>query len=238
MTALSVNLNKVALIRNSRGASIPNVLQVAKDCVAYGADGITVHPRPDERHTRYQDVRELKNTLTVEFNVEGYPSESFLQLMEEVRPAQCTLVPDPPEALTSNQGWNTLKHKHFLLDIIQRLQDLGIRTSIFIETSLELMEGAREIGTDRVELYTGPYAESVKENDSSILPEYARAGAFAKELGMGVNAGHDLNLDNLTAFHQALPFLAEVSIGHALISDALYFGLESTIQKYQACLGK
>ena len=238
MTALSVNLNKVALIRNSRGASLPNVLQVAKDCVAYGADGITVHPRPDERHTRYQDVRDLKEALSVEFNVEGYPSESFLKLMEEVQPTQCTLVPDPPNALTSNQGWHTLKHKHFLLDIIQRLQSQGIRTSIFIETSLDLMEGAREIGTDRIELYTGPYAESVYEGDSSILEEYARAGAFAKELGMGVNAGHDLNLGNLAAFHQALPFLAEVSIGHALISDALYFGLESTIQKYQSCLGK
>ena len=238
MTALSVNLNKVALIRNSRGGSLPNVLQIAKDCVSYGADGITVHPRPDERHTRYQDVRELNEALSVEFNVEGYPSEPFLQLVEEVGPTQCTLVPDAPDALTSDQGWDTLTHKHFLLDIILRLQAKQIRTSLFIEPSLEHIEAAREIGTDRIELYTGPYAISSKEGDQEVLETFARAGAFAHEIGLGVNAGHDLNLENLAAFHRALPFLEEVSIGHALISDALYYGLEKTIRLYQSCLGK
>ena len=238
MTALSVNLNKVALIRNSRGGSVPNVLQVAQDCIQFGADGITVHPRPDQRHARDQDVRELKKILSVELNVEGYPSQRFLSLMEEVLPAQCTLVPDPPGALTSDTGWETGKHKHFLLDIIKHLQSKGIRTSLFVDTSLENIEHAREIGTDRIELYTGPFAKAYAEGKQELLEDYARAGNYAVELGMGVNAGHDLNLNNLTAFHTNLPFLEEVSIGHALVSDALYLGLKETIFQYQSCLGK
>ncbi|MEM6631219.1 MAG: pyridoxine 5'-phosphate synthase [Bacteroidota bacterium] len=238
MTALSVNINKVALIRNARGGSIPNVVQVAKDCVSFGADGITVHPRPDQRHIRYQDVRDLKEALSVELNVEGYPSEAFLSLMQEVRPSQCTLVPDPPDVLTSDTGWDTGKHKHFLLAIIQRLQALGIRTSLFVDTSFDSLEHARDIGTDRIELYTGPYAEAYTEGNTALIEAYSRAGEYATELGMGVNAGHDLNLDNLETFHSNLPFLEEVSIGHALISDALYLGLKETIHQYQSCLGK
>ena len=238
MTALSVNLNKVALIRNSRGGSVPNVLQVSKDCVQFGADGITVHPRPDQRHIRYKDVRELKDNLSVELNVEGYPSKVFLSLIEELCPAQCTLVPDPPDALTSDTGWDTGKHKHFLLDIIKRLQAKGIRTSLFVDTSLDNIEHAREIGTNRIELYTGPYAKAYSEGNQTIVEDYARAGNYALELGMGVNAGHDLNRNNLPAFHTKLPFLEEVSIGHALVSDALYLGLEETIRQYQSCLGK
>lgn len=238
MVQLSVNLNKVALVRNSRGRNLPDLVAVAKDCVRFGADGITLHPRPDERHARKQDIYDLKEVLDVELNVEGYPSESFLQMVEEVKPAQCTLVPDPPEALTSNAGWDTLKFKHFLLDIILRLQAKGIRTSIFIETDLDLIEGAREIGTDRIELYTEAYASQYDGGDPSAIEPYARAAAFASELGLGVNAGHDLNLNNLQWFADHIPSLEEVSIGHALVCDALYLGLEETIRRYQACLGK
>lgn len=238
MTQLSVNINKIALIRNSRGANVPNVLQVAHDCVAFGADGITVHPRPDERHIRYQDVRELDSALSVEFNVEGYPSERFLQLMEEVKPDQCTLVPDPPGALTSNAGWDTAKHKHFLLDVINRLKSWGIRTSLFMETSLDPIAIAKEIGTDRIELYTEPYAQDYPKDKIAAVAPYIRAAAFAHELGLGVNAGHDLNRENLAYLAEQLPVLDEVSIGHALVSDALYLGLEETIRQYQACLGK
>lgn len=238
MVDLSVNVNKIALLRNSRGHNVPDVLKVAQDCVQFGADGITVHPRPDERHIRKTDVYMLKEALDVELNVEGFPSEDFLSMIEEVKPAQCTLVPDPPEALTSNAGWNTLQHKHFLLEVIQRIQAAGVRSSIFIETDLSMIEGAREIGTDRIELYTESYAKDYAQGKSHAVKPYARAAAFAHEIGLEVNAGHDLNQINLAHFAQHLPMLKEVSIGHALISEALYDGLETTIRNYQACLGK
>lgn len=238
MTHLSVNLNKVALIRNSRGRNEPDLVQVAKDCVKFGADGITLHPRPDERHARKQDIYDLKPELTVELNVEGYPSEAFLKMIEEVKPAQCTLVPDPPGVLTSNAGWNTVKNKHFLLDIILRIEAAGVRSSIFIETDLSMIEMAREIGTNRIELYTEPYAEGFPKDQASAVEPFARAAAFAHEIGLGVNAGHDLSLLNLSYFANEVPQLAEVSIGHALVGDALYLGFEETIRRYQACLGK
>ena len=238
MVNLSVNVNKVALLRNSRGHNLPNVVQVALDCVRFGGDGITVHPRPDGRHIRQHDVYELKEVLEVEFNVEGFPSKAFLAMMEEVKPDQCTLVPDPPEALTSNAGWDTMAHRHFLLETIQRLQAAGIRTSLFIDTDLDRIAMAKEIGTDRIELYTEPYAVAFAEGDPESVEPFARAAAYANELGLGINAGHDLNLQNLKHFAENLPALQEVSIGHALISDALYLGLEETIKRYQACLGK
>ncbi|MDX2248579.1 MAG: pyridoxine 5'-phosphate synthase [Bacteroidia bacterium] len=236
MVKLSVNLNKVALIRNSRGKNLPDLVQVARDCVLFGADGITLHPRPDERHARKQDIFDLKPILSVELNVEGYPSEDFLRMVETVKPAQCTLVPDPPEALTSSAGWNTMAHKHFLLDVVLRLQSVGVRTSIFIETDLDKIETAREIGTNRIELYTEEYATQFAKGNASAVEPFARAAAFADEIGLEVNAGHDLNLHNLKWFAQNLPALKEVSIGHALVSDALYLGLEETIHRYKACL--
>ncbi|MEZ4825905.1 MAG: pyridoxine 5'-phosphate synthase [Bacteroidia bacterium] len=238
MVNLSVNLNKVALIRNSRGKNLPDLAQVARDCVKFGADGITLHPRPDERHARKQDIYDLKSFLTVELNVEGYPSEDFLRMVESVKPDQCTLVPDPPDALTSSAGWNTIAHKYFLLDVVLRLQASGIRSSIFIETDLELIEAAREIGTDRIELYTEEYATQFALGNPAAVEPYARAAAFASELGLFVNAGHDLNLHNLKWFADNLPSLKEVSIGHALVSDALYLGLGETIARYKACLGR
>lgn len=238
MTQLSVNLNKVALIRNSRGRNEPDLVQVAQDCIGFGADGITLHPRPDERHARKQDIYDLKPVLEVELNVEGYPSASFLQMIEEVKPAQCTLVPDPPGALTSNAGWNTRKHKHFLLDIILRLEAVGVRSSLFIETDLSQIEAAREIGSNRIELYTEPYAEGYAADREVAVEPYVRAAAFAHEIGLGINAGHDLSLENLTYFSEKVPHLDEVSIGHALVGDALYFGFKETIHRYQKCLGK
>ena len=238
MTLLSVNLNKVALVRNSRGRNLPNLLQVAQDCVRFGADGITLHPRPDERHARRSDIYELAAGLSVELNVEGYPSESFLQMIEEVKPAQCTLVPDPPGALTSDAGWDTIRNKHLLLDIILRLEAAGVRSSIFIETNLDHIEMAREIGTKRIELYTEAYASEYPTGPAEAVAPYARAAGYAHEIGLEVNAGHDLNLDNLGLFAQELPMLAEVSIGHALVCDAMYMGLEETIRQYQAALGK
>lgn len=238
MVQLSVNLNKVALVRNSRGHNVPNLVQVAQDCIQFGADGITLHPRPDERHAKRQDIYDLAPILDVEFNVEGYPSESFLQMIEEVKPAQCTLVPDPPGVLTSNAGWDTIRNKHFLLDIILRLQSVGVRTSIFIETDLDRIAMAKEIGTDRIELYTEPYASQYPTDPQSAVEPFARAAAYAHELGLEVNAGHDLSQENLAWFAEHLPMLKEVSIGHALISDALYLGLEETIKRYQAALGK
>ncbi|WNJ16306.1 pyridoxine 5'-phosphate synthase [Pontibacter sp. G13] len=233
---LSVNLNKVALIRNSRGRNLPDLEKVAQDAVAFGADGITLHPRPDERHAKKADIYTLKHSLQVELNVEGYPSEEFLRMIEKVKPAQCTLVPDPPEALTSNAGWDTLKNKYLLLDIIQRIQSAGVRASIFVETNLDHIEAAREIGTDRIELYTEAYATEYANGNPDAVAPYARSAAFAHELGLGVNAGHDLNLDNLAHFAKEVPNLAEVSIGHALVCDALYYGLETTIKRYKECL--
>ncbi|MFK7926149.1 MAG: pyridoxine 5'-phosphate synthase [Bacteroidia bacterium] len=236
MTQLSVNLNKVALIRNSRGRNLPDIVQVAQDCIKFGAQGITMHPRPDERHARRNDIYLLKEALSVELNVEGFPSESFLQMIEEVKPAQCTLVPDAPDALTSNAGWDTLKHRHFLLEVIQRIKAAGVRTSIFIETDLDRIGMAKEIGADRIELYTEHYASEYEQARPEAVEAYARAAAYAHEVGLGINAGHDLNLDNLKHFATEVPHLAEVSIGHALVCDALYMGLEKTVKAYLDCL--
>lgn len=238
MTKLSVNINKIALLRNARGGNNPNVLQVAKDMIRFGADGITVHPRPDERHIRRTDVYELKPELDVEFNVEGYPSKPFLSMVLEVKPDQVTLVPDPPGALTSDAGWDTLKHAAFLRKTISRLKKAGIRVSIFIGTEPKLIEAALKTGTDRIELYTGPYAMGYQQDKKKAVAPYWQAAVLAHYLGLGINAGHDLDLDNLKWFHERVPHLDEVSIGQALVSDALYLGLDETIHRYQACLGK
>ncbi|MFW5820823.1 MAG: pyridoxine 5'-phosphate synthase [Bacteroidota bacterium] len=232
MTRLSVNINKIATLRNSRGGNIPDVLQSAIKCQEFGAEGITVHPRPDERHIKYQDVRDLKPYITTEFNIEGYPSRNFLDLVTEVEPDQVTLVPDPPEAITSSEGWDTKKHKNFLIEIITELKSHNIRTSIFCGTELKMIEGAKDTGTDRIELYTEPYAATYAKNPDAAIESFLKAAEFAHELRLGLNAGHDLNLENLEFFHQKIPGLLEVSIGHALISDALYFGLKNTIQMY------
>jgi pyridoxine 5-phosphate synthase len=236
MTRLSVNINKVATLRNARGHNTPNLVQVAKDIERFGAEGITVHPRPDERHIRYADVRELSPVLTTEFNVEGYPNEVFMNLVKEVKPAQVTLVPDPPGALTSNAGWDTIKNKSLLTEVIAEFKQEGIRTSIFVGTDLDLIEGAKEVGADRIELYTEPYADLYPVYKEAAVHPFAQAGILAQDLGLGLNAGHDLSLDNLKYFAENVPALMEVSIGHALISDALYYGLENTVQMYLARL--
>ncbi|MCK4852627.1 MAG: pyridoxine 5'-phosphate synthase [Bacteroidales bacterium] len=233
MTRLSVNINKIATLRNARGGNIPNVLKVAEDCQKFGADGITVHPRPDERHIRYQDVRDIKSVIRTEYNIEGYPSRSFRSLVSEVKPDQVTLVPDPPDAITSSEGWNTIKCKSFLTEVIAELKEQGIRTSIFIDTNLKYIENALETGTDRVELYTEPYARNYPADPAFAISAFTEAAARAVEIGLKLNAGHDLSLENLKYFNDHIPGLQEVSIGHALISDALYFGLENTIQLYQ-----
>lgn len=232
MTKLSVNINKIALIRNSRGGNLPDVTKAALDIVRFGAQGITVHPRPDERHIRYEDARILKPLLPVEFNIEGYPNDKFMQLVTEVKPDQVTLVPDLPDALTSNAGWDTIKHKDLLKEVISLLHKSGIRVSVFIGTDLKLMDGAAKIGTDRIELYTEDYAKNYSSSPEKAIAEYRKAAIRAHELRFGINAGHDLNLDNLAYFHKNIPHLDEVSIGHALISDALYLGLENTVQLY------
>ena len=232
MTKLSVNINKVALIRNSREGNFPNLLQVAKDCEAFGAQGITVHPRPDERHIRYSDIPALRRAVTTEFNIEGNPTEQFLKLVLDNPPAQCTLVPDLPGALTSSQGWNTLAHKDFLTDVVARLQEKGIRVSVFIDAEEAHLEGAKAVGADRVEFYTGNYALEFAGNPEKAVAAHARCALLAGEIGIGVNAGHDLNLDNLRFYREHVAGLLEVSIGHALICDALYFGLQNTIQMY------
>jgi pyridoxine 5-phosphate synthase len=232
MTRLSVNINKIATLRNARGGIIPNVFEAAINCQRFGAQGITVHPRPDERHITHQDVKNIRTIITTEFNIEGYPSEAFLQMVSEIKPHQVTMVPDPPDVLTSNQGWDTIKHKKFLQNVIKRLKDQGIRTSLFIETDIEKIEHAKETGTDRVELYTEPYASGYIDNKEQAIEPFIRAAEKAKEIELGLNAGHDLNLENLNYFYQNIPDLLEVSIGHALISDALYYGLENTIQLY------
>jgi len=236
MTRLSVNINKVATLRNARGHNTPNLLQVAKDIERFGAEGITVHPRPDERHIRYADVRDLSPIVKTEFNVEGYPNRVFIDLVKEVKPAQVTLVPDPPGALTSNSGWDTLKNKALLTEVIAEFKKEGIRTSIFVGTDLALIEGAKLVGAERVELYTEPYADLYPVNIKAAIKPFADAGIFAEQLGLGLNAGHDLSLDNLKFFAENVPALMEVSIGHALISDALYYGLENTVQMYLARL--
>lgn len=232
MTNLSVNINKVATIRNARGGNMPNLIQVAIDCEKFGAQGITVHPRPDERHIRYKDVYELKEVLTTEFNIEGYPSETFMRLVEDVKPAQVTLVPDAPDVLTSNAGWDTIKYKEELTKIISRLKQT-CRVSVFVEADPEMVKGAKACGADRVELYTESYASEYSECREKAIEKFISAAKVANEEGLGLNAGHDLNLDNLRYFQENIPNLLEVSIGHALISDALYFGLEKTIQLYR-----
>ncbi len=232
MTKLSVNINKIATLRNARGGDRPNVVQAAKDCERFGAQGITVHPRPDERHIRYQDVYDLKEVVTTEFNIEGNPTLDFIKLVREIRPTQATLVPDAPDAITSNAGWDTLKHKDFLADVIGELKELGIRTSIFVDPMVDMIEGAAVVGTDRVELYTEDYARQYHINREQAIAPYLAAAEKAQEYGIGLNAGHDLDLDNLKYLHETLPGLLEVSIGHALICDALYLGLENTVQLY------
>lgn len=234
-TRLSVNLNKVALIRNARGSNWPDLVQIAKDCEGFGAEGITVHPRPDERHVRYADIPMLKSAVKTEFNIEGNPTRRFLDMVLEHKPDQCTLVPDAPDALTSDAGWDTIKNETFLKDVIAELQTVGIRVSIFIDPVEKMIEGAKEVGTDRIEFYTGPYAEGFFEDKRKAVEPFVRCSALAGQLGLGVNAGHDLNLHNLSFLNDNLPELLEVSIGHALISDALYYGLNNTIQMY---LGK
>ena len=236
MTKLSVNINKIATIRNARGGDVPNVVQVAIDCERFGADGITIHPRPDERHITTKDVYDLKKVVTTEFNIEGYPDARFMDLIADVFPEQATLVPDPPNVLTSNAGWDTKIHFDLLSDLIQQLKVLGVRSSVFVDTSFVNIEYAAKVGVDRIELYTGPYAENFEKNPAKAIEEYILAANLAHELGIEVNAGHDLSLDNLRYFKESIPFLAEVSIGHALISDALYFGLENTIQRYKMLL--
>jgi pyridoxine 5-phosphate synthase len=233
MTKLSVNINKIATLRNARGGNVPNVVSVAIDCEKFGAEGITVHPRPDERHITYQDVLDLKMVVKTEFNIEGYPDPRYMELVEKVRPHQATLVPDPPDAITSNAGWDTVKHKTFLVKIISDLKSLGIRTSVFVEPRLEIIDAAREIGTDRVELYTEPYATNYAQDRDEAIKDFVLAAHHARDLGIGLNAGHDLNLQNLHFLKENIPFLAEVSIGHALVSDALYYGLQNTIQMYK-----
>ncbi|MCC9168676.1 pyridoxine 5'-phosphate synthase [Pontibacter harenae] len=232
MTKLSVNINKIATLRNARGGDRPNVVQTAKDCERFGAEGITVHPRPDERHIRYRDVYDLKEIVTTEFNIEGNPTPDFLKLVKETKPAQATLVPDAPDAITSNAGWDTIRHKDFLTDVIQELQEQGIRVSIFVDPDEKMVEGAAAVNTDRIELYTEAYATGYHQNREAAIAPYVAAALKAQELGLGLNAGHDLDLDNLKYLKDNLPGLAEVSIGHALICDALYLGLENTIQLY------
>ena len=236
MTKLSVNINKVATIRNARGGNIPDVTQVALDCQAFGADGITVHPRPDERHIRYADVLCLKPKLTVEFNIEGNPTAQFIDLVKKTRPAQVTLVPDAHDAITSDAGWDTVLYRDFLTEVVNEFQAMNIRTSLFIDPIPEMIQMASKIGADRIELYTGPYAEQFVKNKEKAVAPFVEAATIAKKLGLGVNAGHDLNLDNLHYLWQHIPFLKEVSIGHSLISDALYMGLEKTIKAYKNCL--
>lgn len=232
MTKLSVNINKIATIRNARGGNNPNVVQVAKDAEQFGAQGITVHPRPDERHITTQDVYDLKEVVTTEYNIEGYPDERYLKLIEEVRPAQATLVPDPPHVLTSNAGWDTQKHEGFLKEVISHINSLGVRSSIFVEPNEKHVVGAKEVGTNRIELYTEMYATGYESSPEKAIADYKAAAAKAHALGLGINAGHDLDLTNLKYLVQEIPYIDEVSIGHALVCDALYYGLENTIQLY------
>lgn len=232
MTRLSVNINKIATLRNARGGSNPDVLKTAMDCEAYGAEGITVHPRPDERHIRYSDVIALKDRVTTEFNIEGYPDERFFELVEIAKPAQATLVPDGPDVLTSNSGWDTVRNKDFLKDVIERLKSMGTRVSIFVDPTIEMVEGAKAIGADRIELYTEPFASQYTIDKEAAVRPYTLAAQKATEIGLGVNAGHDLSLENLAYFIKMVPNVDEVSIGHALICDAIYYGLENTIGLY------
>ena len=232
MTRLSVNINKIATLRNARGGNNPDVIQVAKDCERFGAQGITVHPRPDERHIRYTDVIQLKNCVTTEFNIEGYPDERYLKIIREVKPAQATLVPDGPNVTTSNAGWDTVHYENLLKKIIDEIKVQVVRVSIFVNPDVRMVEGAFKVGADRVELYTEPYAHRYYHDKEEAVTAYRKAAQAARDLHLGVNAGHDLDLHNLKFLKESIPWLDEVSIGHALISDALYFGLENTIQLY------
>ncbi len=236
MTRLSVNINKIATLRNSRGGEIPSVKDAAINCQLFGAHGITVHPRPDERHITRKDVYEIRPLITTEFNIEGYPAEDFLQMVTEVLPHQVTLVPDTHYQLTSDHGWNTWENLALLKEVIDRLKECGIRTSLFVDADEDMIEGAAETGTDRIELYTEPYARLYSLGRDAAIRPFIDAARIADAVGLEINAGHDLNLENLHFFYKNIPNLKEVSIGHALISDALYFGLETTISKYLACL--
>ncbi|PQJ76255.1 pyridoxine 5'-phosphate synthase [Polaribacter gangjinensis] len=232
MTKLSVNINKIATLRNSRGGNVPNLLKVAQDIERFGAQGITIHPRPDERHIRYQDARDLKNIVKTEYNIEGNPVKSFMDLVLQVKPTQVTLVPDADDAITSNAGWDTITHHSFLKEVIQEFQQNGIRTSIFIDTDLRLMEAAAKTGTDRIELYTEHFASEFEKGNKNAVKPYTEAAILAHKLGLGINAGHDLSLQNIQFFKENIPNLAEVSIGHALISESLYLGLENVVNMY------
>jgi pyridoxine 5-phosphate synthase len=232
MTRLSVNINKIATLRNARGGNNPNVVQVAKDCERFGAQGITVHPRPDERHIRFRDVLDLMNVVETEFNIEGYPDERYLELIRTAKPTQATLVPDQPDAITSNAGWDTLSQQAFLKEVVEEIQKSGVRVSVFVDANTRMIEGVKKIGADRIELYTEPYAAGYHINREKVVKPYIIAANLAHELGLGINAGHDLDLKNLSYLKQSIPYLDEVSIGHALVCDALYFGLENTIQLY------
>jgi pyridoxine 5-phosphate synthase len=236
MTRLSVNINKIATLRNARGGVVPDVVQAAINCQKFGAQGITVHPRPDERHIRRQDVFDIKPFITTEFNIEGYPSEDFLKLVETVKADQATLVPDQPGQLTSDHGWDTRKHAGFLKDVVARLHQAGIRTSLFVDPAPAMVEAAALTGTNRIELYTEPYATGYPTDPDAAVKPFAIAAEVALALGLELNAGHDLSLENLKFLVRNIPELKEVSIGHALIADALYFGLETTIRKYLECL--
>lgn len=236
MTRLSVNINKVATLRNARGGNVPNVVKVALDCEKFGAEGITVHPRPDERHIRRSDVFDLRPLLRTEFNIEGNPSPEFIDLVLKVKPHQVTLVPDSPTQLTSNAGWDTKNNLSFLSEVLEAFKGAGIRTSVFVAADSEAIEYAAKAGADRVELYTEPYASAYTQNREAAIAPFIEAATTARKLGLGLNAGHDLSLVNLSFFHQQIPWLDEVSIGHALISDALYLGLERTIHEYKNCL--
>jgi len=236
MTTLSVNINKVATLRNARGGNVPDVVQFALDCERFGAQGITVHPRPDERHIRYRDVYDLQPVLTTEFNIEGNPVPRFVELVKAIKPAQVTLVPDADNVLTSNAGWDTVRHQSFLQEVVAEFKACGIRVSIFIDPVPQMIEMAAKTGTDRVELYTEAYASRYAADPARAIAPYKEAATVARECGLGLNAGHDLSLANLTYFHQQIPWTDEVSIGHALISDALYLGIEETIRRYRHCL--
>ena len=236
MTKLSVNINKVATIRNARGGNNPDVCRFALDCEAMGAEGITVHPRPDERHIRRADVFALRPLLHTEFNIEGYPSKEFIELVLQVKPAQVTLVPDAPDQLTSNHGWDTVAHQEFLTEVVATFNEAGIRTSVFVDPDVKMVEYAAKVGADRVELYTEPYAAGYAKDREAAIAPYITAAKAARKNGLGLNAGHDLSLDNLAYFAQSIPNLDEVSIGHALICDALYLGIKETIRRYKECL--
>ncbi|WP_188460950.1 pyridoxine 5'-phosphate synthase [Bizionia arctica] len=232
MTKLSVNINKIATLRNSRGGNMPNVVQFARDVQAFGAEGVTIHPRPDERHIRYQDAYDLKSEVYTEYNIEGNPVDKFLKMVLELKPTQVTLVPDAEHAITSNAGWDTIKHKHFLIDVIKEFKDHGIRTSIFIDPDLKQIEGAKATGADRIELYTEAFAHEYGLGNKAAIKPYTACAELANALGLGVNAGHDLSLENIKFFKEHIPGLLEVSIGHALISESLYLGVENVIQMY------